>query len=176
MPLTPLLPTGLEASDKERVLKMKIRNLRVQVCKLKAKMREMNQLKKTGNAGANKGSVMEQLKKLLPTKTYAFVSTQIRASQRKARGFRWTTQDKAFFLSLLRASPQCYALLLKVFSMPSVRTLQKLMKSAADPPVTANAGAGAEQVEQPMDCLLDNQFDSQQISSLSSGDHGKWEN
>ncbi|RXN38322.1 Transposable element P transposase [Labeo rohita] len=46
-------------------------------------------------------------------------------SQRKCQGYRWTTQDKAFFLSLWHASPKCYRLLCKVFSMPSVRTLQK---------------------------------------------------
>lgn len=134
MPLTSLLPpmslpTGLEAAAKENALKMKIRNLKIQVCKLKAKMREVNRLKKTRKAGVNKESVMKQLKKLLPAKSYAFVRTQIHMFQRKAHGFRWTTQDKAFFLSLLHASPKCYRLLFKVFSMPSVRTLQKLMKS-----------------------------------------------
>ncbi|KAK9966087.1 hypothetical protein ABG768_003217 [Culter alburnus] len=168
-PLTPLLPTAVEPSEKERALKLKIRNLSAQVCKLKAKMRKMTPLKKTVNAGINKAFVMEQLKKLLPAKAYAFVSTQIRASQRKARGFRWSTQDKAFFLSLLHASPRCYSLLLKVFFMPSVRTLQKLVKSGAVPPVTANAEA--EQVAKPMDCILDDQFDSQQVSSFSSDDH-----
>ncbi|ROL42440.1 hypothetical protein DPX16_8130 [Anabarilius grahami] len=168
-PLTPLLPTAVEPSEKERALKLKIRNLSAQVCKLKAKMRKMTPLKKTVNAAVNKAFVMEQLKKLLPAKAYAFVSTQIRASQRKARGFRWSTQDKAFFLSLLHASPKCYSLLLKVFFMPSVRTLQKLVKSGAVPPVTANAEA--EQVEEPMDCILNDQFDSRQISSFSSDDH-----
>ncbi len=196
MPLTPLLPpmslpTGLEAAAREHALKMKIRSLKVQVCKLKA---EVNRLKKTRKACVNKESVMKQLKKLLPAKAYAFVSTQIHMFQRKAHGFRWTTQDKAFFLSLLHASPKCYRLLFKVFTMPSVRTLQKLMKSVdiektigehgyarvdetgtvyADPPVTANVEAKAEQVEQPIDYTLDNRFDSHQISSFSSGDHGK---
>lgn len=128
MPLTP--PTDLDAAAaKEHALKMKIRSLQVQVCKLKAKMREVIRLKNTRKACLNKVSVMKQLKELLPAKTCAFVSTQIRISQQKTRGFRWTTQDKAFFLSLLHASPECYRLLLNVFSMPSVRTLQKLKKS-----------------------------------------------
>ncbi|XP_058632022.1 uncharacterized protein LOC131540777 isoform X2 [Onychostoma macrolepis] len=199
MPLTPLLPPmslpkGLETASREHALKMKIRSLKVQVCKLKA---EVNRLKKTRKACVNKESVMKQLKKFLPAKAYAFVSTQIHMFQRKAHGFRWTTQDKAFFLSLLHASPKCYRLLFKVFSMPSVRTLQKLMKSIdiektigehgyatvttdsrvdetgtgyADPPVTANVEVKAEQVEQPIDYTLDNQFDSHQISSFNSGD------
>ncbi|XP_065149841.1 uncharacterized protein [Paramisgurnus dabryanus] len=124
------LPTDLEAAAaREKVLKKNIKNLRVQVCRMKAKIRNMNQLNKTRKASVNKETVMEELKKLLPAKTYAFMRTQIRVSQRKANGFRWTTQDKAFFLSLLHASPKCYRLLLDVFCMPSVRTLQKLMKS-----------------------------------------------
>lgn len=39
------LPTGLKAAPKEHALKMKIRSLKAQVCKLKAKIREVNQLK-----------------------------------------------------------------------------------------------------------------------------------
>ncbi|XP_057198325.1 52 kDa repressor of the inhibitor of the protein kinase-like isoform X2 [Triplophysa rosa] len=87
MPRTP--PTYLDAATaKEHALKMKIRCLKVQVCKLKAKLREVNRLKNTRKACVNKSSVMEQLKKLLPAKTYAFVSTQIHMSQRKTHGFR----------------------------------------------------------------------------------------
>lgn len=188
MPLTPLLPPMAlpTTAAREHALKMKIRSLKVQVCKLKA---EVNRLKKTRKACINKESVITQLKKLLPAKAYAFVSTQIHMFQRKARGFRWTTQDKAFFLSLLHASPKCYRLLFKVFSMPSVRTLQKLMKSVSiektigehgyarvttdcrvDETVTANVEVKAEQVEQPIDYTPDNQFDSHRISSVSSGD------
>lgn len=89
--LTPLLPptsltTDLEAAAKESALKMKIRSLTSQVCKLKAKMRDLNRLKKTSKAGVNKESVMKQLKKLLPAKAYAFVGTQMRMVQRKAQG------------------------------------------------------------------------------------------
>jgi len=80
------LTTGLEASAREHALKMKIRSLKVQVCKLKAKMREVNRPKKTRKAGVNKESVMKQMKKLLPAKAYAFVSTQIHMSQLKIHG------------------------------------------------------------------------------------------
>ena len=201
LPQTPLLPptslpTNSEAVAKERALKMKIRSLESQVCKLKKKVREHVQLKKTRTTVQ---SVLKQLKELLPAKAYAFMSTQIRVSQRKALGVRWTSQEKAFFLALLQASPKCYKLLFDVFSMPSVRTLQKLnsaerrytsqdgpriainskvlddhsyvtadrreaemdsMWKSADPVVTANIGTTSDQVEEPMDYLLDSQFDS----------------
>lgn len=102
---------------------MNIRSLKSQICKLKAKVRHLTRQK------TSKMDVMNELKRLLPAKSYAFFSTQLRMCQRKANGFRWTVQDKAFFLSLLHASPKCYRLLCKVFSMPSVRTLQKVIKS-----------------------------------------------
>ncbi|KAA0718323.1 52 kDa repressor of the inhibitor of the protein kinase [Triplophysa tibetana] len=87
IPRTP--PTYLDAAtDKEHAMKMKIRCLKVQVCKLKAKLREVNRLKNTSKACVNKLSVMKKLKKLLPAKTYAFVSAQIHMSQRKTPGFR----------------------------------------------------------------------------------------
>ncbi len=68
------------------------------------------------------------VQRLLPAKAYAFVSIQLRMSQRMCQGYRWTTQDKAFFLSLWHASPKCYRLLCKIFSMPSIRTLQKIFQ------------------------------------------------
>ncbi|KAL0146898.1 hypothetical protein M9458_057837 [Cirrhinus mrigala] len=77
MPLTPVLPpmalpTGLEAATMEHALKMKVRSLKVQVCKLKTKLREVNQLKITRKACVNKESMIKHLKKLLPAKAYTF--------------------------------------------------------------------------------------------------------
>lgn len=61
-----LLPTELEAAAKEHALKMNIRSLKSQVCKLKAKVRELNQLKKTSKAGVKKESVMKKMKSYQP--------------------------------------------------------------------------------------------------------------
>lgn len=135
MPPPPLLPPASlladpEAAAREHAMKMKIRSLRSQVCKLKARVRELKQEQKASKKGGNMESLIKQLEKLLPSKTTAFVSTQMRMSQRKANGCRWTTEDKAFFLALLRASPKCYSLLFNVLSMPSIRTLQKYQNSS----------------------------------------------
>ena len=67
-------------------------------------------------------------------------------AQRNAHGFRWTDQDKVFFLDLLRASPQCYRLMTAIFSMPSIRTLQRLMK-----PTNIVTTMEVEETTQPVD-------------------------
>ncbi|XP_033502419.2 uncharacterized protein LOC117269502 [Epinephelus lanceolatus] len=108
-------------------MKAQIRRLNSQVCRLKSQVKDLKQ-KKSSKAVA-KGLLMKELQRVLPAKSFAFVYTQIRMCERKAPGFRWSTKDKAFFLSLLHTSPKCYRLLCKVFSMPSVRTLKKVMKS-----------------------------------------------
>ncbi|KAJ8277142.1 hypothetical protein GJAV_G00071910 [Gymnothorax javanicus] len=72
MPITPLPALHLEAATKERALKMKIRSLQSQVCKLRAKVRELKHLNKTNRAGVSKESVMKHLRKILPAKAYAF--------------------------------------------------------------------------------------------------------
>lgn len=102
---------------------MKIRSLKTRVSKLRSTVKQLRQTK-LSRAG-DKERVMKELQRLLPAKVFAFVRTQLRMSQRKCQGYRWTTQDKTFFLSLWHTSPKCYRLLCRVFSMPSVRTLQK---------------------------------------------------
>ncbi|KAL0161347.1 hypothetical protein M9458_045072, partial [Cirrhinus mrigala] len=108
-------------------LTLKIRALKSQVSKLRAKVKHLQRQKvsKGKKELTKKELMMKELQHLLPAKVYAFVSTQLQMSQRKCHGYTWTTEDKAFFLSLWHASPKCYRLLCKVFSMPSVCTLQK---------------------------------------------------
>lgn len=60
--------------------------------------------------------------------TYHFLLSQISQQCKKSRGRRYTLNDKIFALSLLKQSPRCYKLLKKVFSLPSRKTLMKLLK------------------------------------------------
>ncbi len=121
----------LRTAAAECSLTLKIRALKSQVSKLRAKVKQLQcpKVSKGQKELAKKELVVEELQCLLPAKAYAFVSTQLRMSQRKCQGYRWTTQDKAFFLSLWHASPKCYRLLCKIFSMPSIRTLQKTFQA-----------------------------------------------
>ena len=64
---------------------------------------------------------------------YNFLATQI----------RYTMQEKSMFLSFYSASPKYYKLLKKIITLPSVRTLQKMLQNLNFKPgfhnVTLNA-------------------------------------
>ncbi|XP_076125776.1 uncharacterized protein LOC143105625 [Alosa pseudoharengus] len=110
---------------KERLMMERIKSLKSRVAKLKAEVKELKKSSKVDTMEA----LMNQLKKLLPAQTFAFVSAQIRESQHKSNNFRWTAQDKELFLPLLRASPKCYKLLSNIVLLPTARTLQKYVQS-----------------------------------------------
>ena len=60
--------------------------------------------------------------------TLDFVLCHIRVSQQKSRGQRWTPKEKSLALALYHSSPKSYRLLQKVFKLPSVRTLSRVMQ------------------------------------------------
>jgi hypothetical protein len=47
----------------------------------------------------------------------------------KRQGFRWTADEKRFALQMYYASPKCYRLLRKVFALPSLATLKRLLQN-----------------------------------------------
>ncbi|XP_029939832.1 uncharacterized protein LOC115382270 isoform X2 [Salarias fasciatus] len=131
---TPLLTPKHETKDSEvdpmvRTLEKKCSNLTLEVVRLKAKVRELRWSNELNRAGVQMVPVIPRLKKLLPGKTYAFVRTQIRVSRCHPDGFPWSNQEKALFLSMFHDNPVFYRRLLHVFSMPSVKTLKRIMKS-----------------------------------------------
>ena len=75
-----------------------------------------------------KDDVIAKVGQYLSGNQLRFVASQIRMAGRKAKGFRWTKQDKTFALQLYHSSPKCYRLLRKVFSLPSIKTLGLLLR------------------------------------------------
>ena len=61
--------------------------------------------------------------------TLDFILCQIRVSRKKNKGQRWTAKDKSLALSLYHSSPKTYRLLQKIFRLPSVRTLYRIMQN-----------------------------------------------
>ena len=55
---------------------------------------------------------------------FTFVESQINLHGKKARGRRWSSKDKATALSLLHSSSKSYQLLSKIFTLPTIKTLQ----------------------------------------------------
>ena len=75
--------------------------------------------------------------------SYNFLAMQIRLSGKSKNNFRYTMQEKSMFLSFYSASPKYYKLLKKIITLPSVRTLQKMLQNLNFKPgfhnVTLNA-------------------------------------
>ena len=74
-------------------------------------------------------SLKVQLSEYVSGQSLEFVMSQLAMSQRVPRGRRWSSQQKAFSLSLLHSSPKTYKLLRKVFALPSPRILKKAMQA-----------------------------------------------
>ncbi|KRT85536.1 hypothetical protein AMK59_972, partial [Oryctes borbonicus] len=58
---------------------------------------------------------------------YKLILSQLRGSEKKPIGRRFTVHDKVLALSLQRNSPKGYRLLQRIFSLPSVRPLRRLV-------------------------------------------------
>ena len=59
----------------------------------------------------------------------SFIISQICLTKRKKQGKRWTIKHKSLALSLLHSSPKTYRLLQKIFCLPSIDTLKRVMKN-----------------------------------------------
>ena len=77
---------------------------------------------------------LRYLGELLPGKSQAqahnFIAQQVKhlASNVNRKGIRWSSQTKAFSLTLYHQSPKCYKMLRSIFSLPTIRTLKQEMQ------------------------------------------------
>lgn len=97
-----------------------IRRLRVKVSRLKKKLSNKHIL--------NKKDILDNLERFLEGPSLSFIKIQLEMSGRKKKGFRWSDTMKALAVTLFHTSPKCYRLLQKLFNLPSVSTLKKIMK------------------------------------------------
>ena len=72
--------------------------------------------------------LQDKLRHYLSDAQFHFVLSQIRMGTRAARGRRWSVKDKCLALSLLHSSPKTYRLLRKIFALPTVSTLNKIVQ------------------------------------------------
>ena len=109
----------LEESKKKLI--KQVANLRTRICRLNKKKRENCSLK----------VLTTNLETLLPKDMALFIIQQIKLHNRKLskNGYRWTTKQKLFFLSIFYHSRKAYRLLGKIFILPSRSTLLLLLLS-----------------------------------------------
>jgi len=72
----------------------------------------------------NHQQYLQKLNKITTT----FIESQIRTQSKKARGRRFTFDDKVFALSVFKQSGKAYRLLQKVFALPSKKSLMNLLQ------------------------------------------------
>jgi len=58
-----------------------------------------------------------------------FTKLQLRETEKKNKGQRFTLDEKMLSLSLYKRSPKCYRLLSQLFVLPSKRTLNNILRS-----------------------------------------------
>lgn len=113
-------------TPRKKRLKANLRNERVRTCRLKKRMiaREMVFNK---NAGKIKtpDEIINAASNYLEKMPLAFFSSQIKMSQRKKKGERWTENDKLIALSIYYQSPKAYRFLCKLFRLPTTRSIRR---------------------------------------------------
>ena len=72
--------------------------------------------------------IMKLCSEFVTTPQLNFIMAQVNQGRKKAKGRRWTINDKRLCLSLLHSSPKTYRLLRTVFTLPSISTLKLLMR------------------------------------------------
>ena len=60
----------------------------------------------------------------VPPAFYQMLEAQVRNSGKKARGCRWTLEDKLLFIPMYQQSPRLYAYLRRLIKLPSPRSLK----------------------------------------------------
>ena len=115
--------------SKIKVLQQKCRRLSRKHVAATGKKKRKKSVEKKKALKKERENIIEQLRPFLPDQTWRFVATQVRANARKSKGMRWGDADKAVALSLLHTSPKAYRMLGKLFCLPSVSTLQRVMKA-----------------------------------------------
>lgn len=75
----------------------------------------------------SKMSVMSMLKKYLTPLGTKLIAAQLENNTRKKCGQRWCDEIKSLALQIKGASPKAYKIISKVFSLPSIRLLNRLI-------------------------------------------------
>ena len=107
------------------------RKTRLKAVNRKLMMRLLRSSKKSEKKKKQKSKqyVIDLLSEYVDGPALDFMKTQILMSDRKPKGNRWSVHDKKLALSLFYASPKCYKLLRKIFSLPCISSLKKYIRN-----------------------------------------------
>ena len=86
----------------------------------------LNMMKKRS---VSKSIALETLRTMLPERIVKFIESQIDLHAKKSNGRRYTSETRAFALSLYHISGKAYRLIANFFNLPSKRSLLKWVES-----------------------------------------------
>lgn len=117
-------------------LKRKINSERCKNFRLRKKLKTSHEdetasgtAKQEEEANEDHRELERLLKKHLSDQASNFVLTQIRLSKIKGSGHRWSSDEKSLALSIYHASKKAYFLLMRIFKLPSPKTLTNSLRN-----------------------------------------------
>lgn len=107
--------------------------MKVQLLKLKEKCKNLTQqVKQAAKLSQNK-AFLRAIEKL-PEPAAIFANMQFTKTSIKPRGRRFTNKEKILCLTIFKQSPKAYKLMQRLFALPSIRTVQKILNSVTIKP------------------------------------------
>jgi len=73
----------------------------------------------------------EKISEKMTATASLFTKLQMRETQKKNKGRRFTIDEKILSLSLYKRSPKCYRMLSMMFTLPSAKTLHNVLNSVS---------------------------------------------
>jgi len=114
-----------EMTPRKRLLYSVTKMLKKQINVIKRKNASVKQLKiaKTFVTGDSCNHLVDRVSKT----TLKFFQSQIKIQNKKAKGRRYSLDDKILALSIFKTSPKGYEFLSSIFALPSISTLNTVL-------------------------------------------------
>lgn len=100
-------------------MKSEIIRLRKRSRSLKARLASVDRI--------SKQNCLKKITRNMTTAAKIFTNMQYTQTHKRARGRRFTLKEKVLSLSMYKKSPKCYTLLYKYFTLPSIKSLKRLL-------------------------------------------------
>lgn len=118
-----LTPKCLKLYNATNVLLKKCRRAKSQKCLFKDRLKAAEKL--------NDNYLTDKCTNKINAATSLFMKLQVRETTKASRGRRFSIDEKMLSLSLYKRSPKCYGMLSKLFTLPSKRTLNKILSTVS---------------------------------------------
>ena len=114
----------LSSYAKRALKRERARNFRLQ-----KKLQRLQQAQQETKQPTSLKDVIEVASQYLQKPALSFFESQMRLAKIKAKGRRWTEEDKLFAISLYHQGPKSYRMLSKIWTLPHIRSIRKWLQN-----------------------------------------------